>query len=58
MLVCCKAFRASAEEFPNLTVKKIPQVVLSRYEFGHDDYSLQIANLPAAPPPQQGVLDL
>jgi len=50
LLVCCKAFRANTDEFPNLTVKKIPQAVLSRCEFGHDDYSLQVANLPTAPP--------
>ncbi len=52
LLVCCKAFRANPDDFPNLTVKKIPQAVLSRCEFGHDDYSLQVANLPAAPPPE------
>jgi len=42
LLVCCKAFRANPDDFPNLTVKKIPQAVLSRCEFGHDDYSIQI----------------
>lgn len=52
LLVCCKAFRANPDEFPNLMVKKIPQAVLSRCEFGHDDYSLKVANLPAAPPPR------
>lgn len=50
LLVCCKAFRANPDDFPNLTIKKIPQAVLSRCEFGRDDYSLQVANLPAAPP--------
>ncbi|MGH9848820.1 MAG: hypothetical protein ACREBD_03080 [Blastocatellia bacterium] len=49
MLICCTAFRAKADEFPNLTIKKIPKAVLSRCEFGRDDYSLQIAALPAAP---------
>jgi adenine-specific DNA-methyltransferase len=33
-----------------LTVKKIPKQVLSRCEWGHDDYSLQVQNLPKAPP--------
>lgn len=42
LLVCCKAFRANPDDFPNLTVKKIPQAVLSRCEFGRDDYSIQI----------------
>jgi adenine-specific DNA-methyltransferase len=50
LLVLCLAFRGSADKFPNLTVKKIPKQVLSRCEWGHDDYSLQIENLPKAPP--------
>lgn len=46
LLVCCKAFRANADSFPNLTIKKIPQAVLRKCEWGHDDYSLNVANLP------------
>ena len=47
LLVMCGAFRAKAsDEFPNLTVKKIPKAVLSRCEWGRDDYSLEIKNLP------------
>ena len=34
-----------------LTVKKIAKQVLSRCEWGHDDYSLQVENLPRAKPP-------
>jgi len=49
LLVLCTAFR-SRGEYPNLTVKKIPRQVLSRCEWGHDDYSLNVENLPAAPP--------
>jgi adenine-specific DNA-methyltransferase len=49
LLVCCKAFVGAADAFENLTVKKIPKAVLSRCEFGRDDYSLQIAQLPARP---------
>ena len=48
LLVCCKAFRADAEDFPNLTIKKIPQAVLRKCEWSHDDYSLNVANLPIA----------
>jgi adenine-specific DNA-methyltransferase len=48
LLVLCTAFRGRAE-YPNLTVKKIPKQVLSRCEWGHDDYSLQVQNLPKAP---------
>ncbi len=49
LLVCCTAFRGKADRFPNLTVKKIPKMVLSKCEWGHDDYSLNVANLPKAP---------
>ena len=50
LLVMCTAFRAKADRYPNLTIKKIPQAVLSRCEWDHDDYSLQVENLPKAPP--------
>jgi len=50
LLVVCTAFRAKADRYPNLTIKKIPQAVLSRCEWDHDDYSLQVENLPKAPP--------
>jgi len=46
LLVCCKAFRANADVFANLTMKKIPQAVLRKCEWGHDDYSLNVVNLP------------
>jgi len=48
LLVCCSAFRCRADAFPNLTLKKIPLAVLHKCEWGHDDYSLNIANLPRA----------
>jgi adenine-specific DNA-methyltransferase len=50
LLVLCTAFRGKPDRYPNLTVKKIPKHVLSRCEWGHDDYSLQVENLPQAPP--------
>ena len=46
LLVACAAFRANTDEFPNLTIRKIPQAVLKSCEFGKDDYSLKIAQLP------------
>ena len=53
LLICCAAFRGKADAFPNLTIKKIPSAVLAKCEWGHDDYSLNVANLPkAAPPPE------
>lgn len=50
LLVMCTAFRGKADAYPNLTIKKIPKTVLSRCEWGHDDYSLEVANLSPAPP--------
>lgn len=57
LLVLCSAFRGKADRYSNLTIKKIPKTVLSRCEWGHDDYSLKIENLPKAPIPP-GQLDL
>ncbi len=51
LLICCGSFRGKAEQFPNLEIKKIPKAVLAKCEWGHDDYSLQVENLPKAPPP-------
>lgn len=59
LLVLCTAFRGSADAFANLTIKKIPKTVLSRCEWGRDDYSLEVQNLSAAPPAsgQQGLFE-
>ncbi|HRP82775.1 MAG TPA: site-specific DNA-methyltransferase [Flavobacteriales bacterium] len=60
LLVLCTAFKGKAERWPNLTVKKIPMAVLKRCEWNHDDYSLNVENLPVAaqpaPEPVQGQL--
>lgn len=53
LLVCCSAFRGvtaakAAERWSNLTLKKIPRMVLARCEWSRDDYSLNVANLPMA----------
>ncbi|HEX3860183.1 MAG TPA: site-specific DNA-methyltransferase [Stellaceae bacterium] len=50
LLVLCSAFRGNLAAFPNLTVKKIPNHVRNRCEWGRDDYSLNVENLPKAPP--------
>jgi adenine-specific DNA-methyltransferase len=57
LLVLCQAFRGKPDRWPNLTIKKIPKTVLTRCEWGHDDYSLQVKNLPQAPA-KQGQQDL
>lgn len=46
LLICCSAFRSNTDDFPNLTLKKIPQVVLERCEWARDDYSLNVQELP------------
>ncbi len=49
LLVLCSAFRVKdVNEFLNLTVKKIPRAILHRCEWGRDDYSLEIKNLPSS----------
>ena len=50
LLVVCSSFHGRKEGYPNLTVKKIPKAVLGRCEWGKDDYSLKVENLPKAPP--------
>ncbi|EIW88921.1 Adenine specific DNA methylase MOD [Alishewanella agri BL06] len=66
LLVCCSAFQDTGDRFSNLTLKKIPKMVLSRCEWGHDDYSLNINNRPTeeetgddslAIPRQDGLFD-
>jgi adenine-specific DNA-methyltransferase len=42
LLICAKAFRVPANKYPNITIKKIPQMLLGRCEFGRDDYSLNV----------------
>lgn len=47
LLVCCKSFaKGCANRHPDITIKKIPQMLLGRCEFGKDDYSFNIVNLP------------
>ena len=47
LLICCTAFQKECQNHaPNITVKKIPQMLLGRCEFGKDDYSLNIIDMP------------
>lgn len=50
LLILCAAFRGNADLWPNLTLRKIPNHIRSKCEWGHDDYSLNVANLPMAEP--------
>ena len=53
LLVLCRAFPGNSEQWLNLTVQKIPQQILDRCEWGHDDYSLNVNNLPQALPEEE-----
>jgi len=47
LLICCTAFQKECQDHAsNITVKKIPQMLLGRCEFNKDDYSLNIINMP------------
>ncbi|MEI7701639.1 MAG: site-specific DNA-methyltransferase, partial [Planctomycetia bacterium] len=50
LLVCCGAFRIrNLDDFPNLTLKKVPRAVMDKCEWGKDDYSLEIKSLVSIP---------
>ncbi|MDQ5969830.1 MAG: adenine-specific DNA-methyltransferase [Patescibacteria group bacterium] len=43
LLIACKAFDSACKDrYDNITIKKIPHILLGRCEFGKDDYSLNI----------------
>jgi adenine-specific DNA-methyltransferase len=47
LLICCKSFQKECKgKYNNITIKKIPQMLLGRCEFGKEDYSLNIVNMP------------
>ena len=47
LLICCKGFKTECKgRHSNITIKKIPQMLYGRCEFGRDDYSFNIVNLP------------
>ena len=47
LIIACKSFEAELDKlYPNITIKKIPQMLLSRCEFGKDNYNLNIVNPP------------
>ena len=46
-MICAKIYQRECENrFQNITVKKIPQMLLGKCEFGKEDYSFNIVNLP------------
>jgi adenine-specific DNA-methyltransferase len=48
LMVCAKAFSGNLDTFANLTCRKIPSTILTKCEWGRDDYSLNVSTLPEA----------
>ena len=47
LIIACKSFESGLDKlYQNITIKKIPQMLLSRCEFGKDNYNLNIVNPP------------
>lgn len=47
LIIACKAFETGLEKrYSNIRIKKIPQMLLSRCEFGRENYDLNIVNPP------------
>lgn len=47
LLICCTSFQRECKQaFNNISIKKIPQMLLGRCEFDKDDYSLNIISAP------------
>ena len=47
LIIACRSFEDGVEkQYPNITVKKIPQMLLDRCEFGKENYNLNIINPP------------
>lgn len=47
LIIACKSFENGLDIiYPNITIKKIPQMLLSRCEFDKDNYNLNIVNPP------------
>ncbi|MFT4145860.1 MAG: site-specific DNA-methyltransferase [Mobilitalea sp.] len=47
LIIACRSFDKGLEKaYKNITIKKIPQMLLTRCEFGKEDYNLNIINPP------------
>ena len=53
LLILCAAYLGNADQWPNLTIRKIPNHIRQKCEWDHDDYSLNVANLPQAETPKR-----
>lgn len=58
LLICCKSFQKECKgKFGNITIKKIPLMLLGRCEYGKEDYSLNIINMPTSEQDSEGFQD-
>ena len=47
LLIACRSFDKGLEKvYPEISIKKIPQMLLDRCEFGKTDYNLNIVHPP------------
>ena len=47
LIIACRSFESGLDKaYPNITIKKIPQMLLSHCEFGKADYNLNIVHPP------------
>ena len=47
VLIACKSYQDGCENrYTNISIKKIPHMLMGRCEFGKDDYSFNIVNMP------------
>jgi adenine-specific DNA-methyltransferase len=47
LIIACKSFAQESDgKFPNIIIKKIPQMLLDKCEFGKDNYNLNIVSPP------------
>ena len=43
LLICCKTYQEDCDnKYNNISIQKIPQSILKKYEFGDVDYTLNI----------------
>jgi adenine-specific DNA-methyltransferase len=52
LLICARSFQEACENrYPNINIKKIPNMLLGRCEFGREDYSMNIIDMPSGDQP-------
>ncbi len=59
LLICCTQFSPECNNrYSNITLKKIPKMLLGRCEFGRDDYSFNIVSFPEVESEEEEMDDL